>query len=55
LVWSGFVSHAVTIATGGQGLFLTYNVGGEPIPEPGTWAAALLLTGLAAYMRRRAA
>jgi autotransporter-associated beta strand protein len=41
--------------TGGQGLFLTYNVGGEPIPEPGTWAAALLLTGLAAYMRRRAA
>jgi hypothetical protein len=34
-------------------LFLTYNAGGEPIPEPGTWMAAILLTGLAACLRLR--
>ena len=42
---------------GGQGLFLTYNGGGAPIPEPGTWAAAALLAGtagLVGWRRRRA-
>jgi fibronectin-binding autotransporter adhesin len=40
--------------TGGQGLFITYNGGGsEPIPEPGTWAAAALLAGAAGYVRWR--
>ena len=42
---------------GGQGLFLTYNGGSEPIPEPGTWAAAALLAGtagLVGWRRRRA-
>jgi MYXO-CTERM domain-containing protein len=39
---------------GGQGLFITYNGGGsEPIPEPGTWAAAALLAGAAGYVRWR--
>jgi autotransporter-associated beta strand protein len=38
----------------GQGLFITYTGGGsEPIPEPGTWAAAALLAGAAGYMRWR--
>jgi fibronectin-binding autotransporter adhesin len=40
--------------TGGQGLFVTYSGGGsEPIPEPGTWAAAALLAGAAGYVRWR--
>ncbi len=39
--------------TGGQGLFLTYTGGGQPIPEPSTWAAAALLAGCAALLRRR--
>jgi MYXO-CTERM domain-containing protein len=41
----------------GEGLFLTYSGGGsEPIPEPGTWAAAALLAlGAACIRRRRAA
>jgi fibronectin-binding autotransporter adhesin len=39
---------------GGQGLFVTYSGGGsEPIPEPGTWAAAALLALAAGYVRRR--
>lgn len=38
---------------GGQGLFLTYTGGGAPIPEPGTWAAALLLLGGVALLRHR--
>jgi MYXO-CTERM domain-containing protein len=38
----------------GEGLFLTYSGGGsEPIPEPGTWAAAALLAGAAGYVRWR--
>jgi len=34
-------------------LFLTYTGGGQPIPEPGTWAAAALLAGAAGYVRWR--
>ena len=36
-----------------QPLFELYGSGGEPIPEPGTWAAAALLAGGAAFMRWR--
>jgi hypothetical protein len=40
--------------TGGQGLFVTYTAGGgQPVPEPGTWAAAALLAGAAGYVRWR--
>ena len=39
--------------TGGQGLFLTYTGGGAPVPEPGTWAAAVLLAGAAGFVRWR--
>ncbi|MFM8458801.1 MAG: PEP-CTERM sorting domain-containing protein, partial [Chthoniobacterales bacterium] len=39
---------------GGQGLFVTYAAGGgQPVPEPGTWAAAALLAGAAGYVRWR--
>ena len=38
---------------GGQGLFITYSGGSEAIPEPGTWAAAVLLAGAAGYVRWR--
>jgi MYXO-CTERM domain-containing protein len=34
-------------------VFEAQNVGPEPIPEPGTWAAAALLVGGAAFMRWR--
>lgn len=40
----------------GNDLYLTYN-GGAPIPEPGTWAAAVLLActaGMVGWRRRRA-
>jgi autotransporter-associated beta strand protein len=38
-----------------QGVFLTYTGAalGEPIPEPGTWAAAVLLALAAGYVRWR--
>jgi MYXO-CTERM domain-containing protein len=39
-------------------IFMAQNVGPEPIPEPGTWAAAVLLAGgaaLARWRRRRTA
>jgi len=38
-----------------QGVFLTYTGAalGEPIPEPGTWAAAILLALAAGYVRWR--
>jgi autotransporter-associated beta strand protein len=40
--------------TGGQGLFVTYTAGGgQPVPEPGTWATAALLALAAGYVRRR--
>ncbi len=35
------------------GLYLTYKGGAEPVPEPGTWAAAALLAGGAVFMRWR--
>ena len=41
------------VAGGGQGLFLTYSGGSQPVPEPGTWAAAALLAGTAAFVRWR--
>lgn len=48
---------AIAIGDGGggfDGLFVTYNGGGgAPVPEPGTWAAAALLAGAAAYVRLR--
>ena len=57
---SGFVGATGTFGIeqrsidGGEGLFITYTGGGsEPIPEPGTWAAAILLAGAAAYVRLR--
>jgi MYXO-CTERM domain-containing protein len=34
-------------------IFEAQNIGPEPIPEPGTWAAAALLVGGAAFMRWR--
>jgi len=39
--------------TGGEGLFITYTAGAQPVPEPGTWAAAAMLAGAAGYMRWR--
>ncbi len=36
-------------------LFLNYAPGAQAVPEPGTWAAAALLAGLAGYLRRRRA
>jgi autotransporter-associated beta strand protein len=58
---SGFVGATGTFdislmeIEGGEGIFLTYSGAalGEPIPEPGTWAAAILLTLAAGYVRWR--
>ena len=52
---SGFVGANGIFALEQRGgdLFLTYTGGGEPIPEPGTWAAAALLAGAAGYVRWR--
>ncbi|MBU3666587.1 MAG: hypothetical protein FGM15_12035 [Chthoniobacterales bacterium] len=44
---------ALELRDGGTGLYLTYNGGGEPVPEPGTWASAALLAGLAFWRWRR--
>lgn len=42
------------VVTGGYGLFVTYSGSvGEAIPEPGTWAAAILLSLTAGYVRWR--
>jgi autotransporter-associated beta strand protein len=55
----GFVGATGTFAIeqravgGDQGLFITYAGGGQPVPEPGTWAAAAMLAGAAGYMRWR--
>lgn len=38
---------------GNNDLFLNYTGAGEPIPEPGTWAAAGLLALAAGYTRWR--
>jgi fibronectin-binding autotransporter adhesin len=53
---SGFVGATGTFAIehrSGEGLFITYSGGSEAIPEPGTWAAAVLLAGAAGYVRWR--
>jgi MYXO-CTERM domain-containing protein len=53
-----FVGATGTFALEERGgdLFLTYTAGAQPIPEPGTWAAAALLAlGAACIRRRRAA
>jgi hypothetical protein len=52
---SGTFAIEQRAVSGGQGLFVTYvsGGGGAPIPEPGTWAAAALLAGAAAYVRLR--
>lgn len=43
-----------SVVQSGNNLNLVFTAaGGEPIPEPGTWAAAALLAGGAAYMRWR--
>jgi autotransporter-associated beta strand protein len=43
-----------SVVQNGNDLNLVFTAaGGEPIPEPGTWAAAALLVGGAAYMRWR--
>jgi hypothetical protein len=45
-------TFAIEERTGG--LFVTYTAGGgQPVPEPGTWAAAALLAGAAGYVRWR--
>jgi hypothetical protein len=44
-------TFAIEERTGG--LFLTYTAGAQPIPEPGTWAAAALLAGAAGWVRWR--
>lgn len=48
---SGVEFDQITSSTGP--IFEAQNVGPEPIPEPGTWAAAALLAGGAAFMRWR--
>jgi MYXO-CTERM domain-containing protein len=50
-----FVGATGTFAIEERGgdLFLTYTAGAQPIPEPGTWAAAALLAGAAGYVRWR--
>lgn len=50
-----FDTHTATVVAGGT-INLTYEytpVGPAPIPEPGTWAAAALLAGGAAFARWR--
>ena len=50
-----FDTHTATVVAGGT-INLTYEytpVGPAPIPEPGTWAAAALLVGGAAFARWR--
>jgi autotransporter-associated beta strand protein len=42
-----------SVVQSGNDLNLVFTAGGEPIPEPGTWAAAALLVGGAAFMRWR--
>ena len=65
-LYTGSFSNAYTgtfgitqgVYEGDEALFLTYTGGGEPIPEPGTWAAAALLAataGLVKWRRRRTA
>ena len=54
----GFVNPlnggSFSIAQSGNNLNLVFtSAGGQPIPEPGTWAAAALLVGGAAFMRWR--
>ena len=44
---------ALELRDNSKGLYLTYKGGGEPIPEPGTWAAAAMLIGTAALLRWR--
>lgn len=48
-------SFGITNGTydGDQAIFLTYTGGGAPIPEPGTWAAALLLAATAGFVSWR--
>ena len=36
-----------------QSTISSFEVGAAPVPEPGTWAAAALLAGAAAFMRWR--
>jgi autotransporter-associated beta strand protein len=51
----GANANLFTLDAQGSDLFLLYNAGPgpEPIPEPGTWAAAALLVGGAAFLRWR--
>ena len=51
----GADANLFTLDAQGSDLFLLYNggPGPEPIPEPGTWAAAALLLGAAGYVRWR--
>ncbi len=43
---------AIELRDNDKGLYLTYS-SGAPVPEPGTWAAAALLAGGAAFVRWR--
>jgi hypothetical protein len=52
----GFVESTELLSLaldGNNDLFLTYQGGGTPIPEPGTWAVATLLALGAGYIHRR--
>ncbi len=44
---------SLALGEGDTALFLNYEGGGAPIPEPGTWAAAALLACCAFLLRRR--
>lgn len=59
LTWAGkdfetlFLTEGSYVGTLSNAETVTINVGAAPIPEPGTWAAAALLAGGAAFMRWR--
>ena len=42
-----------SLAADANNIYLSYGALGAPIPEPGTWAAALLLAGAAGYVQWR--
>jgi autotransporter-associated beta strand protein len=44
---------ALELRNSSKDLYLTYTGSGQPIPEPGTWAAAALLAAAAGFLRWR--
>ena len=51
--YAGTFGVATNVYEGDQALLLTYTPGGQPVPEPATWAAAALLAGAATFVRWR--